>query len=354
MTEKIDIKAIAKKAGLSVGTISMALNDNPLVKASTREKVRALAAELGYVPNIIAQVVSNRHNRAVGIVLPNSIPDFFGRALHGLMREFEKADQHAFTVYGQDRPENELYYLRIFSQLKLRGLVMSPCPGSQSKPLIQRLVDNGTKVVFLDRAVPGIPSDFVGVNYQDAALVAARRLISAGHTKIGAIIGMPSFSTTNERMTGLREALKEANIDFDKNLVLKLDYENDFNRDRIDAVNHSKLAHFLLSRQPTALFLAMDGNLDLVRETCNAIGWKIPHHLNLVVFDEPRPAVSKRCDNLWVTCPIYEVGMLAARLLLDRFSAMDGPRWNKRLSAEVWPEITPGPAIRPPVAAPDA
>lgn len=346
MGEKTDIKSIAKRAGLSVGTVSMALNDSPLVKATTKERVRAVAAEMGYVPNIIAQVVSNRHNRAVGIVLPNAIPEFFGRALHGLMRQFEIADQHAFTVYGQDQPDNELYYLRIFTQLKLRGLVMSPCPGSMAKAQVQRLVDNGTKVVFLDRPIPGIPADFVGINYEEAARSAAERLIAAGHRRIGAIVGKPTFSTTNERMRGFRAALEAAGIEHEKNLVLRLEYENESNRDRIVATNRGDLARFLLEQKPTALFLAMDGNLPDIRHVSDSLGWKIPEHLNLVVFDESRPAFARRNDCLWVTCPIEEAGEVAGKALMDRFRHPNAPKVNRRLDAEVWPESTCGPAAR--------
>lgn len=351
MSENADIKSIAKRAGLSVGTVSMALNDNPLVKAATRERVRAVAAEMGYVPNIIAQIVSSRHNRAVGIVLPNSTPDFFGCALHGLMRRFEKADQHAFSVYGQDRPENELYYLRIFAQLRLRGLVMAPCPGSQSKPLIQRLIDSGTKVVFLDRLMPGIEGDFVGINYQDAARIAAERLIGAGHRRIGVIVGSPMFSNISERVTGLRAAMDASGIPFEKDLTLRLDYENDYNFDRIDSVNCGRLREFLLEQKPTALFLAMDGNLMTVQRVCESLGWKVPEHLNLVVFSEPKPHATRRHNFLYVTCPIEEAGSVAGRILLERFRE-DPPKTQRiRLPADVWPEITSGPAARRPSAA---
>jgi len=344
MSEKVDIKSIAKRAGMSVGTVSMALNDNPLVKASTREKVRGLAAEMGYVQNIIAQIVSTRHNRAVGIVLPNATPEFFGHALYGLMRQFEKADQHAFTVYGQDRPENELYYLRIFTQLRLRGLIMSPCPGSQAQPQIQRLIENGTRVVFLDRTIPGLEADFVGINYAAAARVAAGRLIAAGHRRIGAVVGAPLFSSTTERMEGVRRALNDAGIAFDKKLVLRLDYENDFNHDRTDAINHERLRSFLVEHGPTALFLAMDGNVPTLQKVCSELGWRIPAHLNLVGFDEPLPHFSRKNDCIRVTCPIEEVGLLAGKTMIERFQNPAAPSVRRRLDARVWPDATCGPS----------
>ncbi|MEI6035136.1 MAG: LacI family DNA-binding transcriptional regulator [Verrucomicrobiae bacterium] len=343
----MDIKTIAKRAGFSVGTVSMALNDNQLVKASTREKVRAIAVEMGYVPNIIAQIVSSRHNRAVGIVLPNATPDFFGRALYGIMRQFEKADQHAFSVYGQDRPDNELYYLRIFTQLRLRGLIMSPCPGSQALPQIQRLIENGTRVVFLDRAIPGVAADFIGINYVEAARIATERLIEAGHRRIGAVVGAPLFSSTTERMDGFRRALKGADIAFDEKLVLRLDYENDFNHDRIDAINQASLRSFLAEHQPTALFLAMDGNVPALQHVCSELGWRIPEHLNIVGFDDPTPQFTRRNDWIHVSCPIGDVGLLAGKTMIERLKHPEASPVRRRLDAQVWPDATCGPRKPP-------
>jgi DNA-binding LacI/PurR family transcriptional regulator len=197
----------------------------------------------------------------------------------------------------------------------------------------------------LDRAVPGISGDFVGINYQEASRIATERLVAAGHSRIASVVGTPTFSTTNERMLGLRSALESAGIRHDRNLVLKLEYENDFNRDRIDAVNRTRLTRFLLERKPTALFLAMDGNLSLVRETCDAIGWRIPERLNLVIFDETRPSVARQNDCLWVTCPIEKIGALAANTLMERFAAPDSPRIHRRLPADVWPART-APAVK--------
>lgn len=343
MSQRVDIKAIAKRTGYSVGTVSMALNDSPLIKASTREKIAKVASDMGYVPSIIAQVVSQRHSQSVGIIVPNSIPYFFGNIVHGVMNTFEAHGQRAFVVYSQDSPESEVYYLKIFQQLRVRGLLFAPCPATQAEPYIKALQEAGTGIVYFDRGLDGVPSDFVGVDYIKAAEIAAERLLDAGHERIGVLVGDPPFSSTLERTLGLKRALKKRGMTLGSGFTLKMDYESITSREEVHGRNRERFARFLQRKQPTALFLAMDGNLGLVVRYCEDTGIKIPEELNLVCFDHPVPARPRKSNYVHVISPVQEIGHAVGRVMVDRLREPKSARQRNTLEAEVWPETTCGP-----------
>lgn len=346
MSEKVTLKSIAKQAKLSLGSVSMALNNSPLIKESTRLRVHQIAAEMGYVPSLISQIVSKKKINGIGVLLPNSTPDFYAKALHALNFQFDIYDQRSFVVFTEDNAESELYYLKMFLQMRLRGLIVSTCPGSKADSILKRFEQEGTQITFLDRHPEDIEGDFVGADHRGASAKAVQQLINAGHTRFGIIDGTPDVSFTEERVNGVQDSLKKAKIPFEPDSILNLNYGKVPDYSKALSVNYHSIEKFLAQKRPTALVLARDGCFSLVRQACQKLKLKIPDDLNLVCFDQPPPLRSRKNDFIRVIIPIAEMGGVAGRTILDHLRKANAPKVVKRLKAEVIPESTCGPSKR--------
>lgn len=313
----INIRALARECGYSVGTVSMALNGNPMVKKATAEKILGKAKELGYVPNIIAQLISSRNSGAIGVIVPNSLPPLFPSIIYGILRELEALDQPSFIVYSLDSPESEVYYLKVFSQLRIQGLVAALCPGSEAKPYLEQLRENGTRIVLIDRKLRGFPSDYVGFENDRPAEAATEALIAAGHRRIGIAGARVSYSVLDERRKGYQAALKKHGLPLDKNLELDLDYDHFPVREEEHIRNTAKLREFLDTERPTAMVLALDSLERSLHEAAESLHLSIPGDLAVISFDDlmvestvsgPSPIFS----------PGVELGQKAAHHLLEK------------------------------------
>jgi|GEM_PF-2215820 len=311
------IKALAEKLGLSVGTISMALNNNPVVRESTRKRVQEEAERHGYVPHIIAQLISSRSSRAVGVLVPNSLLPLFPSVIHGIMQEFQAAKQYAFVVYSLDQPENELYYLSVFSQLRVCGVIAALCPGSNSVPMLQRLAKQGAEIVLIDRKPPEIRLDFVGFDNREITADAVSRLWEKGHRRIGIALGEPSYSVLEDRFAGYRERLERHGGAVDPALVVRLQYDHMPIEKSEHQENVRRLTRYLDEVRPTALVLAMHATQSALEEAAGKVGIAVGKDLSVVTFD-PALGESRGDPIVRISQPGLSLGSEAARMLLER------------------------------------
>lgn len=334
---RADIKTIARETRYSVGTVSMALNNSPLIRLSTREKIREAAARLGYVPNIIAQLISARHSLPVGIIVPNSLPPLFPAIIHGIMQEFELARQPAFVTFSLDRPANESYYLNIFSQLRVRGLIVAPCPGSQSLPQLLNLQALGTQILQIDRKLPSLRCDYAGHDNRTATRQAVTLLWQAGHRRIGLAVGGLGFSALSDRVAGYRDALRRHGLADDPALTVRLEYDHAPVKRAAHQENVRRLQRLLQREQPTALVLALNATTTATQEAAASLGLQIPEDLNLVSFDQDALLVQDAPSGLRVIQSGSELGHVAGRMMIERIRDPKAKVKRTILPMEIWP-----------------
>jgi LacI family transcriptional regulator len=339
------IHDVAKQAGVSTATAARALGGYGSVSATTSERVLEAATALGYRPNGLARSMITGTTQTLGVVLADIENPFFYRALRGITDTARSRGYDVVLVNTDEDSQNERKALTVLSERRVDGLIICPANGDDRSHLSE-LVASGLPVVLLDRPVPGLASDMVGLDNRQAAAEATRCLIAQGHTRIAIVTGGPnsveprlrrpgmkgveniSVTTLGARAAGYRDALAAARIELRPDFLSA----NGFHRE--DAVAATK-ALMSLTEPPTAI-LAFDSVLSLgVLLAFRELELRCPDDVSLIGFDDAEWAEVVTPPLSVLRQPVYEIGAKACELLVDRIAGVDRRPSQHRLKGRL-------------------
>ena len=307
----VSIKTVAARVGVSFQTASKVLNGKGSVSGETRQRILDAASQLGYVPNAVARGLVTRSTRTVGVVASDLSDDVLAQFVVGAEREARRQGHSVIiSIVGPDGGDGERY-LRALIERRVEGILLA-APELERQPGIGQLLGPSVPVVSI-HAVPGARVTLVGSNHVETGLLATRHLLAHGHRRIGTIIGPRSRRVVHSRLHGYEQALDEAGIRFDADLVEEGDWHV--------AGGHAAAAR-LLDRAPdlTALFVQNDTMAIGVLSLLHQRGRPAPDGCALVGCDDI-PAARHTIPPLsTIRIPLYETGATAMRLLLDRIA----------------------------------
>jgi len=304
---KINIKDVAKKAGVSTATVSRVLSDFPGVREKTKIKVLKAVKKLNYEINAVARSLRQKKTNSIGIIVGNVLSQFYSEIAKSVEDTANKFGYHTILCNGDENPKKELEYLRILKSHRVDGIILVPT-GKNSK-YIYNLISTRIKVIFLDRLVEGVNCDAVLVDNILSAYKAVKHLIDQGYKKIGIVNGYLDRTTGVERLEGYLRAIEEAGITIDDSLIKISNFKKESGR---------KLTEELLRQQnkPEAIFTT---NIDMSMGALIAIkktGLIIPDDIGIVCFDDSDWASILEPSITVVRQPEYQMGSMAAELLI--------------------------------------
>ncbi|CEP68300.1 Transcription regulator HTH, LacI [Moorella glycerini] len=308
------IKDVAKRARVSISTVSRVLSGNGRVTEETRQRVLRAVESLNYQPNLLAQSLKKRRSHTLGLVVQNIANPFFPDIVRGVE---EKAQEYGYDVFLCDNRKDfqrGLAHLDVLQKRGVDGIIYSSM-GRLIEPIlafkIMQLSEAGIPVVLLWRQPPGINIPMVYNDEKGGAYKATTHLISLGHRRIAFIGGFQDSLVTKERFEGYCLALEKNGLSFDQSLVTYSDFEVNGGR---EAARH------LLTRDlpPTAIFTANDLMAIGVLMAAKQLNKKVPEDLAVVGFDGI-PFTEYTDPPLTTVCvPRYEMGLIAVEKLLEQ------------------------------------
>ena len=215
------LRDIADRLGVSTATVSLAMRGDTRIGRSTRRRVEAAVAEVGYVYQRSAASLRTARTHTVGVILNDITDPFFSALLASLERELAAAGRTTFLRHSGESPEHQGRFMRTMSEYNADGLIMCPAIGTTFDDISPREA-GAPPVVFVSRTVPDTAFDSVVNDDEKAGRLAAERLLSLGHRRIALVGGHPSVSCYGERLRGYRTALERASVPFDEALVRPL------------------------------------------------------------------------------------------------------------------------------------
>jgi LacI family transcriptional regulator len=200
---------VARHAGVSLKTVSRVVNGEPAVAQELIDRVVAAIAELGFRRNDIARNLrSGRVNATIGLLI-EEIDNPFYAAITSAAAEIASAhDTLLMTASSEEDPERERQLLLDLCQRRVDGLLVVPAGTDHS--FLRREVEMGMPVVFLDRPPGHLLADTVLLDNRGGALGGMRRLLAAGHRRVGVLLDSQAVYTMRERLAGVHDALEEA------------------------------------------------------------------------------------------------------------------------------------------------
>ncbi len=306
----VTIREVAKAARASVSTVSAALNNSDYVSADMRGRIEDAIKALRYRPNDLARGLRLQRTHSIAIVVPDLSNNFYIELVRGAKDYSASANYTVVIGDSRDSWEEERNYLDSFHRRRVDGIVRIPALNSASGKA--RSILGNLPVVYADR-YPMVRDSYigrVGVDNVRAAESATRYLLSLGHRHIGVITGDASSGTSVDRLKGFTETIRNAKIRPDRSLIHT--GHNDMESGHFHAMQLLTGA-----QRPTAIFCTNNmmalGALAAIQE----IGLACPEDISLLGFDDFYWATLLRPRLTVVRQPAREIGMLAARILID-------------------------------------
>ena len=302
------IHDIAREAQVSAMTVSRALNNRPGVSENTRERVRAVAQDLGYVANVQAKRLAGGKTQVVGMVVPDIGTEYVGEIVRGVGDALERSgyDLLLYTTHRDPDRERE----------RLFGVAKGMADGMLS--LLPKTIDHHIKlleklklpVVIVDHLGADTKLPMIGTDNFRGACQAVQHLTELGHKRIGFITGDLETGAATERLRGYREGLKSAGLPFDEVLVR----ESDFYQPRSFEAATELL---LLPNPPTALFASNDVSAYGAVAAVQELNMRVPDDVSVIGFDDIPSARQVHPSLTTIRQPLYDMGAAATRLLLS-------------------------------------
>lgn len=321
MNRRPTITDVARAAGVSVATVSKAINDRDGVSASTHAHVLKVVAELGYESSLVATSMRRGRTNVIGVLVAEFEP-FALQLLQGVSTALQGTPYdvlaYAGTVSAGDHLGWERRSLSRLGGTLIDGAILvtpTTTPAHSSVPIVA--VDPHTG--------PDGPAT-VAVQNIDGARAATEHLISLGHRRIGHLRGRTDLESAQQREEGYRQALEAAGIRADPALIIDGGYR---------AASATAGAHALLTLPdpPTAVFAANDLTaIEMIRVSAER-GLTTPRDLSVVGFDDVPQAASSVPQLTTVRQPLIEMGESAVRVLLSMLEG--GEPEHVRMPAEL-------------------
>jgi len=203
------MKDIARDLGVSVVTISKVLRNHPDVGDETRERVLARVRELDYRPNLAARSLVTGRTYLVGLVVPDLLHPFFAEIAKSISEVLRANGYYLIVSSSEEDPDLEEQEIDQLLARRLDTLIIATC--RTTVDLFFRIERQKTPYVLIDRILPGLSSNFVGIDDEAVGLLATRHLIDVGCKRIAHIRG-PDTSPAIRRLEGYKRALTQAGL----------------------------------------------------------------------------------------------------------------------------------------------
>jgi DNA-binding LacI/PurR family transcriptional regulator len=332
----VRLKDIAARAGVSVMTVSKALRDASDISAASKERIKRLAREMGYVPDSMAQSLRSRTTKVIGLIVPAMTNPTLARVVLGIEERAHDLGYDLLLAQTLNRPEREENVLRRFISRRVDGLLIFPVYRMASAaPVYDDLLARRIPTVILGHRA-AFCGHFPNVEVDDllASYHLTKYLISLGHRRIAYFRGPPSAPPTHERLEGYRRALREAQIPVDDSLFFNAG-------NTIEEGEKAALQYLNELPKATALQTFNDMVAIGAANTLLNQGIRIPKDISVAGFGNILTSEYFRVPLTTVRQPKLRLGVAAIDLLIKLIRGE--PFESKRLSAEVITRASTGP-----------
>jgi len=309
MSAGATLKNIAKALNISISTVSRALKNHPDISDETKRKVTETAAMLEYEPNAYAISLRTNKSRLIGIIIPYISYYFYHSFITAAEEEAKKTNYSLLILQSSDNPESELENLKVCRINKVAAVFISISPHTKDIKPFLRLTEDNTPVIFFDRVPDYEACDKVRINDEEAATLAANKIISSGYKKVLAIFGNPELSITRKREQTFNKILGDKLLS--NNLTEVNAVSSKEAQERTTEALESK-------NKPEVIFCMSDEVLTGVMKSIQKLKLNIPEDIAVISIsnDDFIPTLYEP-EITYIETSGYDLGKLAFKRMLD-------------------------------------
>jgi LacI family transcriptional regulator len=295
------IRDVAKLAGVSVATVSRVLNQNGYVNEETEKRVRQAIEHLNYKPNEVARTLFKKTSKTIGLIVPDISNPFFPELVRAVEDVTNIYDYTVILCNSDEKSEKEKEYIEVLKQKYVDGIILTTNQ-------LELAEVSELPVVVLDRPLNHSFPSVIADNYGGARL-ATRHLYEIGCRRIAHIQGPLHVVNAVERFKGYRDEMQELGL-WNENLVILGNYQ----------LNQAKEAvlHALKEHEMDGIFAGNDVMAVGALKAVQQLGLRVPEDVAIIGYDGIPLTEMTTPELSTISQPIYEMGAIAARLLVKK------------------------------------
>lgn len=307
---EITINDIAKELNISPSTVSRALNDNAKISEATKEKVRAVAHDLGYELNLVASSLSKNKTNVIGVIIPHIGSQFFAKALSGIQEVARDNGYNVIICQTNESVQQEKEMTRVMNSARVDGLVCCLTMETKDVSHFDVFVKKGVPVAMFDRVSYEVPGPKIVVDNYEAGYTATEHLVALGCKRIAHLAGAASSKVFEERAEGFKDALQKNGLPLLSQFLLSSDLTE---QDAREAVR----LWMNLPEKPDGIVAASASTGLVIASAAKNMGVVLPEELSIISLGNERcnefvtPSLSA------IDMPGYDMGKSAVNQLIN-------------------------------------
>lgn len=325
--KRLNLKDVARELGVSTATVSLAINNNPLVAEKTRLLVQAKVKELGYVYNRGAASLITGKSGMIGLAVHDFTNPYFTGVCASVEAALTQENRLSLLCNSRESLDQQALFINALIEQNADGLLLCPVVGTDAAAL-QPLLNSELPTVLVTRQVEDVDMDFVGNDERLSMRIATEHLLGLGHTRIAFVGGQLDAKAAKDRHSGYLDALQAAGLTLDDELIVACDNQS--------AAAEKVLKDVLaISSPPTAII----GFSDLIAlgllSGLLKMGLEPGKDIALVGCDNIEESSRQYTQLTTVNVQKRAIGATAAQFLLQRLANPSLPQQTKQFAPEL-------------------
>ncbi|KGF13398.1 LacI family transcriptional regulator [Peptostreptococcus sp. MV1] len=309
------IKDVAKKAGVSISTVSRVINDSKPVTNEVKQRVLDVIKETGYVPNPLARSLVTKRSQLIGVIVPEVTDTFSAEVLNGIEEISKMYDYDILLANTYSEKDIEIKNINILRAKQVEGIVM--ISWDIDKDVVDMLEDSGIPAVYISKTTRDYDIYNVSINNKSAVKDMTNFLLDRGHKNIALLNTTYQISNlADERLTGYKEAIVEKGLEINVDIIKSCGPSFDDGYMTVKDMLESKV-------DVDAIFATSDEAAIGAMNACFDLGYKIPEDISVVGFYDTK--FSKMCRPKLTTVkqPLYDMGAVAIRMIIKMIKGIE-------------------------------
>lgn len=315
------IKDVAKKANVSIATVSAVINNTKFVSDELKERVEGAIKELGYRPNKIARSLKRKETKLIGVTVTEVTNPFYPLMLKGVEDIALANGYNVILCTTGDDAEKEYELLQSMVDQGVDGIVLGTID-TEDSPSVQLLKKENVPHVLINRAPNEYEGNLVRIDSYKVGKMATNYLVNLGHKDI-AFVGGDRLNS-REREKGFKDALLENGLSLKENRIIMSDYQ-------IENAYRDMNSLIAAGDVPTAVFAASDTMAFGVIKALLGAGYSVPEDVSVIGSDNISFSEDFRIPLTTVDAHTYEIGRMGCEILMRLLANKDPHEYRKLL-----------------------
>lgn len=303
----VTLKKLAELLKMSPSTVSRSLRDSHEISKETKDKVKALAAELDFQPNPHASSLRRNKSRTIAVVIPEIQNNFFSQVMNGVEEVARQKGYHVLIYLTHEDHKRESDILHLLRSGRVEGVMISVSNTTRNFEHIKEYKNADLPILFFDRVCENMEAPCITTDDAGAAFKATEHLIKTGCKKIAFLSLADNLSISCGRKSGYIKALTKFDL-AENELILECGPDDETNRQMIRALLNS-------SEKPDGIFAAIEKFAVNTYEVCRELDIRVPQQLKVISFSNLAAAALFNPPLSAIVQPAYDIGRESANIL---------------------------------------